>query len=392
MPKHSDSAAVAALKLTAQVCVERIARPRARQLGDVPYSVAAVTPEWLTAVLCKDCPGARVTAVRVELSSRGTHARHRLFLTYNDAGQRSGLPASLFTKSLPTLMNRMMGGYNGTARAEGRFYAEIRPELDIEAPIGYHWAFHRRTFAAVNLMEDLVATKGANFCDYRTPVSREMAEDMVDSLATLHGRHYGDPRLDTDFRWLIGYPAWFRIGSQKMKTAYYTDKSFTAAAPVIPPDVLARRDEMWPAILKAAEVHDTRPKSVLHNDVHIGNWYQTGTGKMGLCDWQTVSKGHWSRDFAYAVTAALTTENRRRWEKDLLVRYLDRLHERTGTRFDFDDSWTLYRRQIFHALWMWTITLCHSPLLPSMQPEEASLVMIQRITAALSDLECLDSF
>jgi hypothetical protein len=393
MPKHSDSAALAALKIAAHVCRERIARPKVTRLGEVPYSIAAITPAWLTEVLCKDCPGARVTEVRIEHSSTGTHARHRLFLTYNEEGQKAGLPRSVFSKTLPTLFNRMMGGYNGTARAEGRFYAEIRPRLeDIEAPVGYHWAFDRRTFAAVNLMEDLVATKKATFCNYRTPVSRGTIEDMIDQLASLHGCFYGDPRLDTEFRWLSGYGAWFKIGSQKMKTAYYTDKSFTAAAHVIPRDLLARRDEVWPAVMRAAEVHDARPKSVLHSDVHIGNWYRTGAGKMGLCDWQTLCKGHWSRDFSYAVTSALETEDRRRWERELLLRYLERLRERTGIRFDFDDAWTLYRRQIFHALWMWTITLCHSPLLPSMQPKEACLTMIRRITTALSDLECLDSF
>ena len=40
---------------------------------------------------------------------------------------------------------------------------------------------------------------------------------------------------------------------------------------------------------------------------------------------------------------------------------------------------------------MWTITLCHSPLLPAMQPEAMTLAMLERIAAAVADLDALDS-
>ena len=112
---------------------------------------------------------------------------------------------------------------------------------------------------------------------------------------------------------------------------------------------------------------------------------------MGLCDWQCLSRGHWSRDFAYAVTAALTPDDRRNWEKDLLVRYLDRFAALTGSELSLDQSFLHYRQQIVHALLMWTITLCHSPLLPNMQPEETTLAMIERMTIAMADLDSIDA-
>jgi hypothetical protein len=112
---------------------------------------------------------------------------------------------------------------------------------------------------------------------------------------------------------------------------------------------------------------------------------------MGLCDWQCASRGHWSRDFAYAVSAALTPEDRRSWERDLLSRYLQRLAEHTGQRLDFDQSFNWYRQQLLHALAMWTITLCHSPLLPSMQSEPMTLTMMERMAIAIDDLDALDS-
>lgn len=388
---RSTSTALAALKIGARVAYERLARPKARRFDEVPCSPYAVTAEWLTAVLCSQVPGAMVTDVEVKPASAGTHERHQLKVSYNDEGHHAGLPVSIFTKSLPSIVTRMIGGFNGTARVEGSFYTQIRPQLEIEAPRCYHSAYDRRTFAAIHLLEDLVATKSATFCNHKTYVSRAMADDMTDLLASLHGRFYGDPMLAERYRWLAAYPRWFTIGAEKMGTEYYTRKAFDTAAHVIPAGVLARRDKVWPATIAALSLHESEPQGLIHSDVHIGNWYLTGASQMGLCDWQCLSRGHWSRDFAYALTASLTPDDRRKWERDLLARYIEKFAQVTGVKLDFDLSFLRYRQQIVHALAMWTITLCHSPLLPNMQPEDTSLMMIERITTAMADLESLDT-
>ena len=389
---RSTNTALAALKIGGRVAYERLARPKARLFDDVPCTPYAVTAEWLTAVLCNKTPGAIVTQVDVKPASAGTHERHQLKVSYNEEGRRAGLPVSIFTKSLPSIVTRMIGGFNGTARVEGSFFTQIRPALEIEAPLCYHSAYDRRTFAAIHLLEDLVATKSATFCNHKTYVTRAMADDMIDLLASLHGRFYGDPTLAERYRWLASYPRWFTIGAAKMGTEYYTRKAFDAAAHVIPAEVLARRDEVWPVTMRALALHDSEPQGLIHSDVHIGNWYRTDAGEMGLCDWQCSSRGHWTRDFAYAVTASLTPDNRRSWERELLARYIERFAEKTGITPDFDLSFQRYRQQIVHALAMWTITLCHSRLLPNMQPEDTTLTMIERITTAMADLDALDSF
>lgn len=387
----SGATALAALKIGGRVAFERLVRPKARQRDDVPGSPGAITPEWLTAVLCDKVPGAAVTGLEVRAASAGTHERHRLVVAYNEAGRRAGLPGSMFTKSLPSVVTRMIGGFNGTARAEGRFYMQLRPQLAIEAPLGYFAASDPRTFASILLLEDLVATRSATFCNDKTYVDRGMAEDMIDLLAALHARFHGDAGFAARHRWVASYPRWFTIGAQKMDLAHYTSKAFDAAAHVIPGTVLARREDVWPAAMRALAVHDEGPQGLLHSDVHVGNWYQTGAGNMGLCDWQCVARGHWSRDVAYMMTAALTPDDRRAWEKDLLKRYLERFAALTGERPDFDESFRNYRKQMVHALLMWTITLCHSPLLPNMQPVDTTLTMIERITTAMADHDALDA-
>src|SRR6202162_1145695 len=131
----STGTALAALKIGSRVAFERLTRPKARRLDDVPCSPYAITVEWLTAVLCGKIPGAIVTHVEVRPASAGTHERHQLIVSYNEEGRRAGLPVSIFTKSLPSVVTRMIGGFNGTARVEGNFYTQLRSQIEIEAPL-----------------------------------------------------------------------------------------------------------------------------------------------------------------------------------------------------------------------------------------------------------------
>ena len=100
----SGATALAALKIGGRVAFERLVRPKARRLEDVPCSPDAITPEWLTAVLCRNVPDAVVTGIDVKPASAGTHERHQLIVSYNEAGRRAGLPQSMFTKSLPSVV------------------------------------------------------------------------------------------------------------------------------------------------------------------------------------------------------------------------------------------------------------------------------------------------
>jgi hypothetical protein len=387
----ADIEATTAAKIARSIAHEIQTRPKAKRVGDILPSVDAVTTEWLTDVLCRAHPGAEVRSLRIESVSSGTHERHRLYLGYNAVGDDAALPKTLFTKTLPTVQTRLFAGITGHARTEGRFYTELRPELDLEIPIGYQSTVDRESLAALHLLEDVVHTKGAVFCNYETYVTRDMAEDMLDLLAALHGNFYDDARLEGSFKWVAPYTKWFTGGVKKFRIDHYNDAALTEAAGVIPAALLKRRDQIWPATVSALKVHQERPSTFLHSDVHVGNWYRTAAGRMGLCDWQCAARGHWSRDVAYVLSAGLQIDDRRAWEKDLVLRYLDRLEQACGRRFEFADSWDLYRQQMLHALLMWTPTLCHSEHLPSMQPEAASLAMIERMTAAIDDLDSIGS-
>lgn len=389
--KTSRNPVAAAIRVAGNLAYDRIARTRPTALTEIPGSARQITPEWMTAVLCGGRPGVRVIGLDIVHRTLGTHERCRIAITYDKPDEAAGLPTHVFTKTLPSLTTRMLVGFMGHARYEMLFYKQIRPDLAIETPLCYHSASDKRTFAAIHVIEDLVASKSASFADETTLLTKEQAFDMIELLARLHGTFTEDPRLTTELKWLVNYHDWFTIGVERVRTDRYHAKALTAAADVIPADVMARRSEMWPATMKALEIHRSGLRTVIHSDVHIGNWYVTGEGRMGLFDWQCVNTGHWSRDVSYALSSCLPIENRRAWERELLQRYLERIEEYTGRKLDRDESWRQYSVQMLHALTMWTQTLCHPPFQPNSQRDELTYELIRRITTAISDLKSLDN-
>ena len=76
---------------------ERRAGKPPRAASDLPQSYEAITPEWLTAVLCKNTPGAHVRSFALGPRDEGTTSRRRIVnIEYDDAGRAAGLPSSVF--------------------------------------------------------------------------------------------------------------------------------------------------------------------------------------------------------------------------------------------------------------------------------------------------------
>jgi hypothetical protein len=378
-------------RISAHVVWDYLVRPIPTELEEVPWCAEALSVEWLTALLCANFPRARVVSFNVSGGHEGTSVRRRIKVSYNEEGDRVGLPSSLFTKSTPTLATRLGIGQR-VAATEVAFYRRVRPELKIEAPICHYAGSDAASARSLVVLDDLTASKQAQFCTWTTRISRTQADDIIDTLAALHVRYLASPH-DRD---LVGVPTvdkFFGAGWLSLPGIEQChDEAMTRAEAVIPSDVLRRKKETLALAVRGLDIHGQHPHTLVHSDVHLGNWYITSDGRMGLCDWQCLSRGHWARDLAYAISTTLSIEDRREWERDLLARYLERIREGCDIEITFEETWDLYRQQLFGALLMWTPTLVHFPWLPDMQPEAMSMELIKRITAAISDLEAFDSY
>lgn len=356
---------------------------------DIPLTFESITPQWLTNVLCADASGAEVTGFRLDAPDDGSSNRRKIAVEYNDAGRAAGLPTALFAKASQELTNRIILGASGAAETEVAFYAHVRPGLDIEAPLSYHAHADAESFNSIVLLEDLTGS-AREFCTHETEMTRERAQSQMRALATLHGSYHG--QVETASGALSAFSSWpeyfDRVQAFGMKEG--STEGFLAGEEVIPPRLFARADEIWPKTLASVALHDAAPKTLAHGDVHLKNWYAAGNGEMGLADWHCAHRGLWARDVGYAVASALTVEDRRAWEEDLLRYYLEQLQAAGGPRLDFGEALTAYRQQLITALTWWTITLRPAPGMPDMQPLDITLEFVRRIATAMDDHGTLD--
>lgn len=373
-------------RLSAHTVRDHLANPACTLPADVPWDAQAIAPQWLTTILCAGVVDAAVVAVHVEAASAGSSVRKRIAVSYNEAGQRAGLTTSFFAKTTPTILTRLTSG--PSAGQEAKFFAQLKPDVPIETPVHRYSAHDRISGRSIHLFEDLVATRGASFCDYRTVFARPQIDAAIDLMATLHGRFCNDSRLQSDFAWIPTYEVFFHALA-RTGTRVGHDEAMLKARHLVPADVFQARDKLWSAAEDGLAIHAAGARVIIHSDVHPGNWYVTAAGALGLCDWQCIAQGHWARDFAYAVSTMLDVPARRAWERELLMRYLARLQQAGGPSVVVEDAWQHYRRQLPAALLMWTPTLCHPPTMPDMQPEAVSFEMIRRITTAIDDLGVL---
>ncbi|HMM76944.1 MAG TPA: phosphotransferase [Gammaproteobacteria bacterium] len=364
--------------------------PRTRE--HIPLGYDMITPEWLTAVLSPAHPGIAVRGLRLGEIDEGTSSRRRIQLQYADAARAraAGWPATVFCKGSPALANRYILGMNNGIAAETNFYNHVRPTLPIEAPVAYHARYDPDSFNSIIVMRDL--RERVEFCRIDTPMDLARGRSQMDLLARLHGEYYASP---AKFVALRGFNDWEKYFDATVELAGFGPacaRGFLAAEAVIPARLYARRDEVWPATLASVAEHATLPRTLIHSDVHLKNWYVAAGEVMGLNDWQCSCKGNGARDLAYAISTAFEPAARRRYEQDLIRYYLDRLRACGATPPSFDEAFRLYRRNLFNALAWWTGTLGQPPEAPKMQPPEASLEFIRRMSTAIDDLDALDSF
>jgi thiamine kinase-like enzyme len=360
----------------------------ARTRGDIPTSYEAITPDWLTDILCSEVPGALVIAHRLGPPDEGTNNRRRIHLTYNEQGAAAGLPPSVFCKGTQGLANRLMLGHSGGIICEVTFWNAARALLDIEAPTARFAAYDPVGFNSIVVLDDLEGR--ATFCSEETTVDRSFAEQQMALLARLHGRFFEAPELATSLSVL---PTWHQRFNNLMR--FHLEESCAAGVlasePFLAPGLFARRADIWPSTLRSLEALRDLPKTLCHGDVHLKNWYVLTDGTVGLGDWGVAHRGHWSRDVAYTIATSLAVEDRRRWERDLLACYLDQLAALGVARVPFDEALLHYRQSLLTALAFWTLTLKPTPDFPDMQPEATARTFIERLGWAVDDLDVLGS-
>jgi hypothetical protein len=351
--------------------------------GPRPWRVADVDAAWLTSVLARATPGARVLRVEDLGGSSGTTDRRRLALTWNDAGAAAALPAHLFVKATsPSAKNRTMVAALSMAIHEVRFYEQVRPALGDVAPRAhYARAGHGARFVLV--LDDLLA-QGARPVTAGDGCTIEHARALIDALAELHAAFWRSPRLAADLAWaapMVDRPGFALLANQFRRVR----RKFLAQAEQR--DVRPRARRMLQLLnendLALYRSWSAGPQTLVHGDCHLGNTYALPDGRAGLLDWQVVFRTRGVREISYFVTAALDRDLRRAHERGLIERYLGGLASAgVPDPPSFEQAWDDYRFFVHDAWDSVALTILWSGL----HPPDALAEGYARACAAVDDL------
>jgi hypothetical protein len=295
---------------------ERIWAPTLGHAGEVPGTIEDITPHWMTDALCRHHPGAQVTRIFFGPRDEGSNSRRTLALGYNRAGRDADLPARVFVKASASLKSRIVTGLTGLADTEIGFYQTIRPDLALQSPMAMHTARSPKARSAIIVLDDVSAVDDVTWTDPRTThIDRDLAASMLETMSAYHGPLWTDARL-AKWPWLRSATAVQDLLDATIDFPGRLMAGIHRSHNIIPNELFARRDEIYPALKRALAQQDRQPATLVHQDTHLRNWYATSDRRMGIFDWQAAASGCWAIDVSYALGAALTVDDRRRWERN----------------------------------------------------------------------------
>jgi aminoglycoside phosphotransferase (APT) family kinase protein len=340
----------------------------------LPRGWDEITPDWMTAALRGHHPDAVVSDVEVVLRDDGTNRRARLGLSYS-AG--SG-PATVFAKAVDPEHAELVALTSGLYHEPRLFSSGV--VLPLDHPTVYTAIIDEDRSDFMMIMEDVVA-RGADPRDSTRPLTIDQAASGVRGLAKLHsefwdGRIAGNPALN----WVEPFVAFEGLQYAPLEIAR------ERMGDSVPAEIPAMTGTDLFVDIWARYIHTLTeaPQTLLHGDPHIGNTYVLPDDTVGFLDWQMARRGNFGLDLGYFLQGALTTEDRRNGERDLVDEYRNALTLPADEKPSADEVWLRYRASVAHGLAIWIATLSGGD---AWQGAEICLALAQRYAEAFVDLD-----
>jgi Phosphotransferase enzyme family len=208
----------------------------------------------------------------------------------------------------------------------------------------------------------------------------EQVATGVRGLGRMHGNYWGERMLrHRALGWLEPFLPWEGMGAAPLPAALER-LGDDAPAEVMSLTIDKLIESIWKPYIRTLT---TSPQTLLHGDPHIGNTYLLPSGEVGFLDWQVARRGNWSLDLGYFLQGALTVEDRRRSERDLLEEYRQSLGLHADEMPSIDEIWLRYRASVAHGLTIWLVTASAG----EWQRPDISIELAQRYSHAYADLD-----
>jgi len=340
----------------------------------IPAGWDEITPAWMTDAVRRHHPDAVVSDVEVVLRDDGTNRRARLGLSYS-AGTG---PATVFAKAVDPAHAELVALTSGLFHEPRLFNAGV--VLPLDHPVVYTAIIDEDASDFLMIMEDVVA-RGADPRDSTRPMTVDQVASGVRGLAKLHSEFWGD-RITSDpaLSWVEPFVAFAGLEYAPLEIAYERlgDSVPTEIPAMTGTDLFV---DIWARYIGTLT---EAPQTLLHGDPHIGNTYVLPDDTVGFLDWQMVRRGNFALDLGYFLQGALTIDDRRRSERDLIEEYRGALSLPADEMPSADEVWLRYRASVAHGLAIWMATLSGGD---AWQGAEICLALAQRYAAAFVDLD-----
>lgn len=343
----------------------------------IPSTLQDIDGDWLSQALSIQAPGTRVREVKIADAHSGTTGRGRLDIAY--AGE-PGLPNSLFVKLAPDdEKQRLFVASNGMGRREAMFYQGLHAEVPVRVPRCYFSSADDSGEHYIMLLEDLEAS-GCSFRNSSERCSLGYARTMLSQFALLHASYWESPRLQQDLAW-VEPPLQHEIGTDLVAVAL---EQFGRDMP----PVFREMGELYVAQANAIhQLWNRGAQTLVHGDVHDANLF-FDKDVPGFMDWALICRTTGMRDVSFFLAGTLDTEDRRAHQRELLVFYRECLLAAGVQAPPMDDLWRQYQ---WHAAYRWVGATSTLAMRDAWQPVEYTRRSLDRINAALADLDSVAS-
>lgn len=285
------------------------------------WSPSDLTEDWLSDVVKASVKGFSTARIGEGQISDA----YRVSLQYAPFDQNDPPSTVVLKVASDDEPSRKSSSKLGLYERESRFYSEIAPSIPLDdAPLThcYYSSFSIADNVVCLILEDAAPAAAGNDLSGAT---LEQAKLALSELGKLH-------RSTMDYEELAEQ-SWLNHSNDIDQQRF--QKSFEEFArryeQRVKPEHLAvarRLAESFDLWRVMEEEEEGSLLGLMHGDYRLDNMLfgnESSEKRLTVVDWQLVQWGHVLNDVSYFLGAALTTENRRLWEDDLLKSYYEGL-------------------------------------------------------------------
>jgi Phosphotransferase enzyme family len=341
----------------------------------------ALSPQWLTSALEPRFPGIVVSKV-VPGPVVDRVSTNACFTIECAGGVPEGLSADLCVKGY---FNEEARNIRFVGEPEACFYRDLADESGVRTLRSVYADFDPTTRHGVVITENAIAAGGV-FLDAASDFTPDQAANSLGEFARLHAATWGNERWAHQ-PWLAprleGALKAFGVAEITARIDHNLNGPNGLRVPATVRDADGLVNAYIDLVKVLADEHDSSDWCVIHGDAHVGNLALEADGSPALVDWQLVQRGMWYMDVGTHLGTALSVEDRRQNERELLAHYLDCLRSHGVKSPSFDVAWRAIKRGIVRGLYLWGITVkVESDLIE---------ILLHRLGTAAADHDALNA-